>query len=97
MMNWPEKEVEVLVPQERLEAHRRQRRQYQEKPEARVMGAGRDLSGRRRDGTEFPVEIGLSPIGRQGRHAVLATVIDITGRKRPRTCSASSCGSCSIA
>ncbi len=76
------KEVEVLVPQERLEAHRRQRRQYQEKPEARLMGAGRDLSGRRRDGTEFPVEIGLSPIGRQGRPAVLATVIDITARKR---------------
>src|SRR5260221_174852 len=76
------REVEVLVPHERLEEHRRLRGQYQKKPEARLMGAGRDLSGRRRDGSEFPVEIGLSPVGRLGQPAVLATVIDITGRKR---------------
>jgi PAS domain S-box-containing protein len=76
------REVEVLVPHDQLEAHRRQRRQFQDNPETRLMGAGRDLSGRRRDGTDFPVEIGLNPVGGEGKSAVLATVIDITARKK---------------
>ncbi|WP_292646152.1 HWE histidine kinase domain-containing protein [Mesorhizobium sp.] len=48
------------------------------------MGTGRDLSGRRKDGTEFPVEVALNPVQRKGRIGVLATVIDITDRVKVR-------------
>jgi len=76
------KNVEFLVPEQHVDAHRNERASYQEKPEAKPMGLGRDLSGRRKDGTEFPVEIGLNPVGRDGHPAVLATVIDISARKQ---------------
>jgi two-component system sensor kinase FixL len=46
------------------------------------MGAGRDLFGRRRDGSEFPVEVGLNPIRTAQGLFVLASVIDITARKQ---------------
>lgn len=74
--------VETLVPEHHRSKHSNVRAAYQKKPEERPMGLGRDLSGRRKDGTEFPVEIGLSPVGRDGRPAVLATVMDISARKR---------------
>ena len=45
------------------------------------MGAGRDLFGRRKDGSEFPVEVGLNPIRTEQGLFVLASVIDITARK----------------
>jgi PAS domain S-box-containing protein len=76
------KDVEVLVPGRQADGHRRQRTAYQGAPEVRPMGLGRDLSGRRKDGSELPVEIGLNPVGQEGRPAVLATVIDISARKR---------------
>jgi len=76
------KSVEFLVPEQHVDAHRKVRTLYQEKPEARLMGLGRDLSGRRKDGTEFPIEIGLNPLGGDGQPAVLATVIDISARKQ---------------
>jgi PAS domain S-box-containing protein len=76
------KNVETLVPEQYIAKHRKLRAAYQEKPEARPMGVGRDLSGRRKDGSEFPLEIGLSPVGRNGKPAVLATVTDISARKR---------------
>ena len=75
------KNVEFLVPEQHVGAHRNVRALYQKNPEARAMGLGRDLSGRRKDGTEFPVEIGLNPVGRDGKAMVLATVIDISARK----------------
>ncbi len=74
--------VELLVPEPSSGTHRKEREDFQEKPEARAMGVGRDLSGRRKDGSEFPVEVGLNPVSRNGQSAVLATVIDITERKR---------------
>jgi PAS domain S-box-containing protein len=74
--------VESLVPEHYRSEHGEVRAVYQDKPEVRMMGFGRDLSARRKDGSEFPVEIGLNPVGRDGRPAVLATVMDISARKR---------------
>src|SRR5690606_29355296 len=51
-------------------------------PSRRAMGAGRELRARRRDGSEFPVEIGLNPLPSAGETLVLASVIDISERKR---------------
>lgn len=73
--------VEVLVPQSKAGTHRLERQAYQMNPTTRAMGVGRDLLARRKDGSEFPVEVGLTAaIGRDG--AVLATVTDISERKR---------------
>ena len=72
--------VETLVP-ERYD-HPRNRNAYFENPVPRAMGTGRDLHGRRKDGTEFPIEVGLSPVGAEGGTFVLASVIDISERRQ---------------
>ncbi len=72
--------IEVLVPQSKAITHRMDRKAYQADPTARPMGMGRDLRARRKDGSEFPVEIGLTPTDEGD--AVLATIIDISERKR---------------
>ena len=74
--------VEVLVPMEFRHAHGGHRAEYWQRPTPRAMGKGRDLFGRRKDGTEFPLEIGLSPIDGSEGMEVLAVVVDITERKR---------------
>ncbi len=74
--------VEMLIPDRFRDRHVEDRKDYTAHPVARAMGAGRDLSGRRKDGREFPVEVGLSPISQNGRIEVLATVIDISERVR---------------
>ncbi|MDJ0447491.1 PAS domain S-box protein [Methylocystis sp. JR02] len=76
------KGVEILVPAQVARVHVGLREKFQQAPETRAMGAGRDLSGRRKDGSEFPLEIGLNPIEWDGQRAVLATVTDITERKQ---------------
>src|SRR5262245_46789268 len=77
-----DRSIEVLVPVRLGDMHKAERKTFLQKPEARPMGAGRDLTARRRDGSEFPVEIGLNLVSHDGSSAVMATVIDISERKR---------------
>jgi len=76
------RQVEVLVPERFRSQHPDDRRNYFAQPATRAMGAGRDLFGLRRDGSEVPIEIGLNPIRAPGGTFVLAAIIDITQRKR---------------
>jgi PAS domain S-box-containing protein len=74
--------VEVLVPERFQDAHPGLRARFVRQSETRAMGAGRDLYGLRKNKTEFPVEIGLNPFRAGDRLLVVASVIDITERKR---------------
>jgi PAS domain S-box-containing protein len=74
--------VEMLIPEPLRDRHSTDRKNYMAHPVTRSMGVGRDLSGRRKDGSAFPVEVGLSPISQNGKPGVLATVIDISERAR---------------
>jgi PAS domain S-box-containing protein len=69
--------VDLLVPLKTRDAHRARRGAFAAEPSKRRMGEGRDLRATRADGTEFPVEIGLTPIAGVG---VLAFVVDISAR-----------------
>jgi two-component system, LuxR family, sensor kinase FixL len=74
--------VEILVPERFRSQHPYYRKSYLADPKARAMGAGRELFGRRRDGSEVPVEIGLNPIQSSDGLFVLASIIDITQRRQ---------------
>jgi PAS domain S-box-containing protein len=74
--------IEALIPQRLRTHHARYRHDFGRQPEVRAMGAGRDLFGLRKDGTEVPVEIGLSPIQTSKGLMVLAAIVDISERKR---------------
>jgi PAS domain S-box-containing protein len=76
------KPVEALVPKQFQIAHPAFRRDYKTQPTARPMGVGRDLTAQRKDGSEIPVEIGLSPIEAAEGLMVLTAVVDISERKR---------------
>src|SRR5216110_2410621 len=73
--------IETLVPERFRDRHPGYRNGFHSEPSSRAMGAGRDLFGRRKDGSEFPVEVGLNPIHTIEGLFVLASVIDITARK----------------
>lgn len=74
--------VEMLMPERFRSNHSTYRRGYFSGPTSRAMGVGRDLPGLRRDGSEFPVEIGLNPIDTPQGRLALASIVDISGRKR---------------
>lgn len=76
------KPVEILIPTRFRSAHPAYRSGFLAEPNARPMGAGRDLFALRSDGSEFPVEIGLNPIDTTQGTMVLSTIIDITERRR---------------
>jgi signal transduction histidine kinase len=75
------KKVESLVPFRYHGYHTQDRERFIAQPQKRQMGAGRDLSGLCKDGTEIPVEIGLNPIETPEGRFVLASIVDITERK----------------
>lgn len=73
--------IDLLVPTKFRHCHPKNRHAYHSAPTVRYFGAGRDLHGMRKDGTEFPVEIGLNPLTTADSTLILASVIDITKRK----------------
>ena len=73
--------VEMLVPERFRAGHSAHRTAFFSAPQARPMGAGRDLFARRKDGSEFLIEVGLNPIETPEGILVLTTIVDITERK----------------
>ncbi|HME73362.1 MAG TPA: PAS domain S-box protein, partial [Myxococcota bacterium] len=74
--------IEILVPTRVRSLHPELRAGFFAAPGARAMGAGRELYGRHKDGSEIPVEIGLNPIQNSEGTFVLCSVVDVSERKR---------------
>jgi protein-histidine pros-kinase len=74
--------VEILVPERFRAKHVEHRSAFLAAPTARAMGADRELYGLRKDGAEFPVEIGLKPVETAEGTMVLSSVVDITERQQ---------------
>ncbi len=74
--------VEILVPERYRSGHQTHLGNFFHHPSARAMGAGRELYGRRKDGSEVPIEVGLNPIKTPNGMIALAAIIDVTQRKR---------------
>ena len=74
--------IELLLPERYRGRHREHRHDYADHPRARMMGAGVDLYARRKDGSEFPVDIMLSPLETKRGAMVIAIVRDTTNRRK---------------
>lgn len=75
------RKVEVLMPSRFHDQHVSYRNDYASSPRSRLMGAGGELTARRKNGDEFPIEAGLAPIKTKGGILVLSTIIDLSKRK----------------
>ena len=78
LLNQP---IETLIPERFAKNHHSHRDHYSEAPKPRNMGIGMDLFAKKKDGTEFPVEISLSPFADEEGKFTIAFIIDITTRK----------------
>jgi PAS domain S-box-containing protein len=74
--------VDLLLPEASREAHQQSRADFLERPSVRAMGVGRDLYGKRKDGTQVPLEIGLTPVATEEGLFVLSSVVDISARRQ---------------
>lgn len=74
--------IETLLPERHRRTHLAHRSAYARNPRLRGMGAGLELNGLRKDGTEFPVEVSLSPVRDGERALVVATVRDVSDSRR---------------
>lgn len=72
--------IEVLVPEQARNVHRAHRTRYRADPVVRPMGDGATLWGRAVDGSEFPVEISLSPVRSNSRRWIVAAIRDVSNR-----------------
>jgi hypothetical protein len=73
--------IEILLPERLRKSHERHRSTYIQGPQSRPMGIGMELVARRKDGTEFPVEIALGPVATQEGTLISSTILDIRERK----------------
>jgi PAS domain S-box-containing protein len=74
--------VEVMLPHRHVEAHVKHRDEYQRDPSIRPMGAGREVFGLRKDGSEVSIEVGLSQLQTPDGDFVLCSVTDVTERRQ---------------
>ena len=79
LLNMP---IETLLPERKRKTHYVTRTEYMKGPHARPMGVGIELFARRKDGSEFPVEISLGPLVTKEGVLVSSTIVDITERKK---------------
>src|SRR5260370_21741933 len=77
--------MEFLVPERLRELHTKHRRGYVGNPRARPMGVNLDIYLRRKDGTEFPADIALSPLQTASGVVVVAALRDATERRQAQT------------
>jgi two-component system cell cycle sensor histidine kinase/response regulator CckA len=74
--------IETLLPERLRGSHERHRGGFTKSPHARPIGIGMELFARRKDGTEFPVEVSLGPLATKNGTLVSSTIVDITERKK---------------
>ncbi len=77
-----DRSIDLLLPDRFNHNHAQLRQSYVDNPSIRYMGAGRDLYGKRKDNSEFPLEIGLRSLTADSEQFIVATIVNITRRKQ---------------